>query len=534
MILGFFGASFPVGGIGARGPAVMVARGAISTLCRKETAPMAGTPTTDLALRRVLIVGADGLRPDLLDPTLMPNVAALAAGGTRFADHHGVYPSHTRVTIGSLASGTSPGRHGIVANTMLVEGATNDHVVDTSSFHHLDALDRWSGGRALLVPTLGDLLARRGERVAVAGTGSGGSNLLWTRHDRARIVNTNTAFGIPDLYDLREKLGEIPEIAWPQVERARYAARAAIELFLGDPRNRVVVVWFNEPDASLHRFGLGAPETLAAMRGIDACVGDLIAAVDRAPEGERFDRFLLSDHGHSTVRSHHTLREYLLAAAEDLGPDLPPLATASDFLYAAPGTPEPDPRRLAPLVGWLLAQPWCDAVFAGQEGAAGLPGVLPLAPLWNGATNPRRPLLAVSPRWSREPSPFGVPGTVAALTTQAALKSSHGSASPYDLHALMIANGPSFKDGLISRLPSGATDLAPTVLRVLGLPLPPALDGRVLREAFRAEDDAEPPRADERILTPLVAGRGEPSRVRLHRVGGTTYVDGSLRDSPLA
>ncbi|CAA9582990.1 MAG: hypothetical protein AVDCRST_MAG19-4228 [uncultured Thermomicrobiales bacterium] len=485
-----------------------------------------GVPA-DAAKRRVLVIGADGLRPDLFDRALMPNVAALEATGIRFADHHAAYPSHTRVNMSSLATGTAPGRHGIVANTMLVAGATSDHVVDTSSYQHLDALDRFSGGRALFVPTLADLLARQGERVAVAGTGSSGSNLLWTRNDRARIVNTGSAYGIADLYDLREKLGEIPEAAWPQVARTRYAARAVTDLFLDDPRNRVVVVWFSEPDASLHRFGLGAPETIEAMRVVDEGVGEMVAALERSGLRDRFDVVFLSDHGHSTVRSHNSLRDYLIQAAADLGGHLPPLVTASDFVYAEPGTPEPEPERLAPLVAWLYAQPWCDVVFAGQDGAEALPGVLPLAALWNGATNPRRPLLAVSPRWSHEANAFGVPGTVSALTTQAALKSSHGSASPYDMHALMIANGPSFREGIVSDVPTGAVDLAPTLMTLLGLPAPEPLDGRVLWEGLRGEA-REALAAADTVLEPLVAGRRDDSpRLRLHQVGNTSYVHGS-------
>ena len=57
--------------------------------------------------RRVLIIGADGLRPDQVDPAVMPNVVALAENGVWFSDHHAVYPSHTRVNMSALASGTT-------------------------------------------------------------------------------------------------------------------------------------------------------------------------------------------------------------------------------------------------------------------------------------------------------------------------------------------------------------------------------------------------------------------------------------------
>lgn len=476
--------------------------------------------------RRVLVIGADGLRPDLLDPEVMPNVAALAAGGVRFSDHHAVYPSHTRVNMSALASGTTPGQHGIVANTMLVPGATNDHVIDTSNYQHLDALDHFTNGNMLDVPTLGDYLPDGG-RVAVAGSGSGGSNLLWTRKDRSRIVNANTAFGIADLYDLREKLGEIPEPGYPQIARANYATRAVTDIYLDDPRNRVIVLWLNEPDASLHRFGLGAPEVTQAMRGVDACVGDILAAMTQRGIRDAFDIFVISDHGHSTVQAHNTLREYLSAAARDLGRELPPLTTASDYIYAAPGTAEPSAADLAPLVDWLRAQAWCDLVLAGREDLELLPGVLALRSVWNGSITTRRPLLAVSPRWSNAANEHGVPGMVAALTTQAALKSSHGSTSPYDMHALAIANGPRFQAGVVSDLPTGAIDLLPTILSLLGQPLPDHLDGRVLWEGL-AVAEGDTGAVINVQLTPRHPAPGHNATLRLHHVGRTTYLHGSL------
>jgi arylsulfatase A-like enzyme len=475
--------------------------------------------------RRVLIIGADGLRPDQLEPGVMPNVAALAEGGVRFSDHHAVYPSHTRVNMSALASGTTPGQHGIVANTMIVPGATDDHIIDTSSFQHIDALGAFSGGEVLHVPTLGELLPNGG-RVAVAGNGSGGSNVLWTHKNRGRIVNTNTAFGIADLYDLREKLGEIPEASLPGIARTSYAARAVTDIFLDDPDNRVIVLWINEPDASLHRFGLGAPEVTEALRGVDAAVGTIVAAMAQRGIRDAFDIFFISDHGHSTIRAHNTLREYLALAARDLGRELPPLTTASDYIYAIPGTEEPSAAELAPLVEWLHAQDWCDIVMAGRDDLAALPGVLPLRAVWNGALTSRRPLLAISPRWSDDLNEHGIPGTVAALTTQAALKSSHGSTSPYDMHALAIANGPSFRSGLVSNLPTGAIDLTPTILTLLGLPLPSHLDGRVLWEGLTSPA-GEPGDVSVETLAPQVAEAGRQRTLRLHRVGGTTYLHGS-------
>ncbi len=82
--------------------------------------------------RRVLIVGADGLRPDLVDPELMPTYAKLMAQGTRFAEHHAVYPTLTRVNMSALTSGCTPGKHGVVANVMFRPELVLHHVGTTS------------------------------------------------------------------------------------------------------------------------------------------------------------------------------------------------------------------------------------------------------------------------------------------------------------------------------------------------------------------------------------------------------------------
>ncbi|HNQ99206.1 MAG TPA: alkaline phosphatase family protein, partial [Trueperaceae bacterium] len=73
--------------------------------------------------RRVLIIGADGLRPDLVDPRRMPTYHALLAQGSLFTAFHSAFPTHTRVNMTTLTTGTKPGRHGVINNTMYVAGA---------------------------------------------------------------------------------------------------------------------------------------------------------------------------------------------------------------------------------------------------------------------------------------------------------------------------------------------------------------------------------------------------------------------------
>ena len=94
------------------------------------------------------------------------------------------------------------------------------------------------------------------------------------------------------------------------------------------------------------------------------------------------------------------------------------------------------------------------------------------------------------------------------------------------MHALFIANGPSFRSGLVTDLPTGAIDLTPTILTLLGLPLPAHLDGRVLWEGL-VSPAGEPGDVSVEMITSEVPLPGRQRALRVDRVGGTTYLHGS-------
>jgi arylsulfatase A-like enzyme len=67
----------------------------------------------------------------------------------------------------------------------------------------------------------------------------------------------------------------------------------------------------------------------------------------------------------------------------------------------------------------------------------------------------------------------------------------HGSLSRFDMHNTLIAAGPDFKAGLVNRLPSANSDVAPTVARILGLTTKTPMDGRILLEAIEGENSPD-------------------------------------------
>src|SRR5436309_2553141 len=77
-------------------------------------------------------------------------------------------------------------------------------------------------------------------------------------------------------------------------------------------------------------------------------------------------------------------------------------------------------------------------------------------------------------------------------TTDLFVVSDHGfsTLSRFDMHNTLIAAGPDFRRGEADDLPSGNVDLAPTILRILGITSLRQLDGRILSEAMTDSDPA--------------------------------------------
>jgi len=437
-------------------------------------------------IERVLILVLDGLRPDLVTPDTMPFLSSLERQGLRLTHYTAAYPPHTRVQVTTMCTGTYPSQHGIVSNVMVLDGLPEDGVLDTSDFRQLKMLDELTDGQAVLRAPLADLLAEQGKRFAIAATGSTGSTWLWARTQPYRVVNPRSTFGIPDLASLREKLGEPPEPDAPSLDLARYALTAVRDLFLPDPEIAVTVLWLNEPDATFHFAGLGSTESLNIQRALDTLLEGFFDDLVTRGFLDHLLVFLLSDHGQSTPHRHRSLRELLREAPPT--PALKNLVPAADFLFRLPGTSLPRPQELQRLTEWLLDQSWVGAVLAHPELAPDLPGTLDLSLVWGGRFEPfafrRLPVIAVSPAWDSKPNAYGIPGSVAALTEQVALRSTHGAGSPFDLRAYALLFGPGIRAGESSAIPAGVIDIAPTIAAALGFPSSSAFSGRILHEAF--------------------------------------------------
>lgn len=169
----------------------------------------------------------------------------------------------------------------------------------------------------------------------------------------------------------------------------------------------------------------------------------------------------------------------------------------SDYVYL----PGHDSAEVAEIASVLREHEQYGAVFVRSVHGL-VPGTLPMQRVHlDGRFGPGEPDLIVSFDWTPGVGSRGAPpGTEYASGTNH--RGMHGSTSPYDFGATLVAAGPSFKRGYVDPYPSANVDVAPTIAALLGLSMPDA-QGRVLDEAFAGTSLRHPTEAKTERTTPL-------------------------------
>ena len=74
-------------------------------------------------------------------------------------------------------------------------------------------------------------------------------------------------------------------------------------------------------------------------------------------------------------------------------------------------------------------------------------------------------------------------------------------------------------------MPTGNVDLAPTLLRLLGVAIPSSMTGRVIEEALRSGPPIASLKVDRVTQTVKTADGGYALTAHLSRAAGKTYLD---------
>jgi hypothetical protein len=201
-------------------------------------------------MRRLVIVLADGLRPDAVTPSVMPSLDALGSAFTLARQARTIRPSATVPALASLATGVSPQTHQLTEPGLA-----------------------FLAGLGALRPVAREL-ARGGIPVDIV-TGELGR------------------LALPIAWSLTATAGVRRLLA--RGARARDAASAA-ERLLSQPEERLLFLYLPDCDRAGHAHGWMSAPYLEAAAEVDAAIGTLAEWTDRAVF------IVTADHGGGGVR----------------------------------------------------------------------------------------------------------------------------------------------------------------------------------------------------------------------------------------
>ena len=236
---------------------------------------LAATEVEDSAEPILILVSLDGFRWDYPDLVETPTLRQLAADGVRAKGLIPVFPSKTFPSHYSIVTGLYPGHHGIISNNMIdSKRGTEFHL------HDRDAVEdpRWWGGEPIWATAekqglIAATLFWPGSETEIAGV----RPTHWQRYDE------NLAF--------ESRVEQV--LGW-------------LELPV-DERPRMITLYFEYPNDVSHTYGPEAPESFAAVREVDARVGDLVTGIENRGFSDIVNLVIVSDHGMAEVAPERTI-----------------------------------------------------------------------------------------------------------------------------------------------------------------------------------------------------------------------------------
>ena len=418
-------------------------------------------------MKRVVIVICDSLRADLITPRDAPFLTELGRRSARFTNHSSVFPSTTRTSAASIATGCLPARHGLLGNTMALDEGEGLKCLSVGKPDFRDRLHR-ATGRTLHMPTLAERVSRAGATAIAISNVSPGAAYFLDPDGFGWVYNPAGSFG-PGRRPLpaEEGLAVTKGDAGDTVATERFCGEV-----LRDRAPAVALLWLSEPDYTGHHQPLGSPPHRQAIASADSNVrrvAETVSSLD--PSGEEILFVVGSDHGMETVDETIDLDALLVNAGLKRGPSssdvvVAPNGTAALLYFADPSGP-----LVAETARFVETQDWVERRFVGPGLAqAGLPTSSALQ-------------IALTLKADERENPHGVPGHSHIVRDSQEPKNStgfgqHGGLGRNEQRPFLMISGGGFASGSYGTR-SSLIDIAPSVLRHLGLPST-GMDGQPL------------------------------------------------------
>ncbi len=443
---------------------------------------------------RVLLMVLDAFGSDMLSEELTPNLQRFAREWACVPRARSVFPSETRVCASSLVSGCWPERHGVTANYQFLP--PDGHLFNSGL---PEDLREWKkrlrdlAPCASAVPDLGRALAAAGRTLLSVGAASDGccSLLDWNAEElgHTRLAVRTPKLCTPDgsYESMVRRFGPVPAVHAPDGTYAPELMAYTVSVLLGlldSASPDVALCWLPEPDMAGHLFGTRSRQHDSALSSIDEQCGRVLDWWEKKGRELGWQLFFMADHGMDDAETHQDIPALLRRAGFEVrtsedGQMITAGMDGSTFriLNACSGHARMDgPCAERPLRALLEAlKPTCHEVFLAEAllRKFPVPGVTALEGVRCG--HPLGPQIRFTLA--------GADGGPAAPSGSVKI-GFHGGHQTREMNPLLLAGGHLVRPRCESTKPSALPDIAPTVLTMLGVPVPERMQGRVLSELF--------------------------------------------------
>ena len=387
----------------------------------------AQTKTADL---RTLIVFFDGLRPDYITAENMPNLYAFSKKAAYGKQHHSVFPTVTRVNASSYSTGSYPGTHGLMGNSVYFPQVNKTKALNTGNASEIDEITKATDNHVLTAASLGELVQQNGSNMMVFSSGTTGQALM-QNHKISGGAVINPSMVRPE--SMKEKvmseIGSVQSVGGKHV----WVANALMKYGIRLDGPKVSAIWFGDPDGTAHSDGIGSATAMAAIKTVDEQFGRILRDIETKKLDKNFNIIISSDHGFVTDIGKEGLGEFLIK--QGLKKD-----QASDDVVLAGGAiyvKDNDKEVIKKIVQALQQQEWIGGIFTRAavpgDTKGWVPGTLSFDAIhWN---HPERSSdILVDANWNDNKNAAGYAGSSFARGV-----AGHGGFSPYEVHIPLMA-----------------------------------------------------------------------------------------------
>jgi predicted AlkP superfamily pyrophosphatase or phosphodiesterase len=443
-----------------------------------------------------IIVFFDGLRPDYITAEGMPNLYAFRLQNAYGKEHHSVFPTVTRVNASSYSTGSYPGTHGLLGNTVYFPEVDTKKGLNTGDASELNKIATATNGHLLTTISLGEILQSVGAHMMVFSSGSTGQAMM-QNHTVSGGAIINPAMILPE--SMKEKvindIGAIPPAGKPNTQRHKWITDALLYYGLAPDGPTVSAIWFSDPDGSAHSDGIGSPAAVQSIKDVDEQFGRIINAIREKGLTDKFNIMVSTDHGFITNVGKDDVADFLIKNGIKKDKESEDVVVAGGAIYVK----DHDEQIIKKIVSLLQMQDWVGAIFTKGKKMGDMKGwingTLSFESIhWNHSS--RIADILVDENWDDRKNAVGYPGTSFSRGV-----AGHGGLSPYEVHIPLILAGPGFKKSFESDLPTSNVDIVPTLLYLHNIPIPVSMDGRVMYEMMVKESKQVPAVKKETITT---------------------------------